>query len=175
ISFTALAMGDVGGLAFSFRGNGKVFGSEQVDSVHAVKEKPFPAKGQEASGEPHEDIYEGEVEGGLFTGKLRFVVSNGVVSGTFKGDYAGPLRKASVEASISGTFDSSTGEIFADWTGTADVVPNDIGKGYGLKEGKQSVSGEFSGALEGPAFSGKWRGKIGEAGGGNWEAGRSGK
>lgn len=175
VSFTALAMGDVEGLVFSFWGNGKTLGSDRVSSVHAVEKKPVTAQKPEALVKSDGNVYEGEVKGGPFKSKLGFVISNGVVSGTFKGDYADPFRKASVEASISGTFDPSTGEIFADWTGTADVVPTAIGKAYDIKEGKQSISGELSGALEGQAFSGKWRGMIGDVSGGTWQAERVGQ
>ena len=158
ISFTALAMGDVTGLAFSFSGNGKVLGSDSVSSVHAVKEK---AENQQETAAPEKGAasiaYEGVIKGNGFEGELRLIVSGRNVTGAFHGEYWNIMREGFIEATLSGTFDPDSGQLTATWSGITDYKEGIVFAPYGsAKEGRKPVSGELTGTKSGTFFSGEW-------------------
>jgi hypothetical protein len=175
-------MGDVKGLAFSFYGNGKVLGSDQVNSVHTVKEKA--EKQQEAVATekgPQPNAYVGVIEGNGFKGELRLTVSGRKVTGAFQGEYWNIMREGFIEATLSGTFDPDSGRLTATWSGTADYKEGiAIAPCGDAKEGSEPVSGQLTGTKSGTILSGEWLVETGaDATGttdaGTWEAGRSGK
>jgi len=182
ISFTALAMGDVKGLVFSFYGNGKVLGSDRRSSVHAAREEAEDqqeAVATETGSQPN--VYVGVINGNGFEGELRLTVSGRKATGTFHGEYWNIMREGFIEATLSGTFDPGSGLLTATWSGTTDYKEGIAYAPYGsAKEGSKPVSGKLTGTKSGTALSGEWFVETGGDGtgtskAGTWQAERGGK
>jgi hypothetical protein len=173
ISFTALAMGDVKGLVFSFYGNGKVLGSDRRSSVHAAREEAEDqqeAVATETGSQPN--VYVGVINGNGFEGELRLAVSGRKVTGTFQGEYWNIMREGFIEATLSGTFDPDSGLLTATWSGTNDSKEGIAYAPYGsAKESSKPVSGKLTGTKSGTALSGEWFVETGGDGTGTSKAG----
>jgi hypothetical protein len=142
ISFTALAMGDVKGLAFSFYGNGKVLGSDRLSSVH---QREIDATGR----------YNGVFSAKGISGKIHLIVEGTSLTGSLSGNYSDPDQKVAVTAQISGSFDPQSGTLSARWSGIAAGTMKYDGENYDVYE---PVIGTLQGSFSKGVLSGTWSG-----------------
>jgi hypothetical protein len=142
ISFTALAMGDVKGLAFSFYGNGKALGSDRVSSVHKRK---IDATGG----------YNGAFSARGISGEIHLTIEGTSLTGWLAGNYTDPDQNVAVTAQISGSFDPQTGTLAARWSGEAAGSMRYEGENYNVHE---PVMGTLQGSFNKGVLSGTWSG-----------------
>jgi len=156
ITFTALAMGDVKGLLFSFSGNGKLLGSDSVSSVHTRK---INADGR----------YSGVISGqGISGGKLNMTISGTKVTGSIAARYSDPNQNVSIGGSLTGSFDPVTGAISASWAGTATGKLIYQGEHYDVDE---PLKGTLQGIFKKGILAGSWTGGSDYVStGGSWQA-----
>jgi hypothetical protein len=156
ITFTALAMGDVKGLAFSFYGNGKLLGSDRVSSVHKRK---IDATGG----------YNGAFSAQGISGEIHLIIEGTSLTGWLAGNYTDPDQNVAVTAQISGSFDPQTGTLSGRWSGEAAGTMKYEGKNHNVLEpvtgnlqgsfNKGSLSGTWSGGSDYVTSSGSWQAK----------------
>ncbi|MDN5336889.1 MAG: hypothetical protein PWR02_1915 [Synergistales bacterium] len=142
ITFTALAMGDVKGLAFSFYGNGKALGSDRLSSVHQRK--------IDASGR-----YNGVFSAKGISGEIHLIVEGTSLSGSLSGNYSDPDQNVAVTAQISGSFDPQSGTLSARWSGIAAGTMKYDGENHDVYE---PVLGTLQGSFSKGVLSGTWSG-----------------
>jgi len=142
ISFTALAMGDVKGLAFSFYGNGKALGSDRVSSVHKRK---IDATGR----------YNGAFSAKGISGEIHLTIEGTSLTGWLAGNYTDPNQNVAVTAQISGSFDPQTGAVAARWSGEAAGSMKYEGENHDVNE---PVMGTLQGSFSKGVLSGTWSG-----------------
>ncbi len=142
ISFTALAMGDVKGLAFSFYGNGKVLGSDRVSSVHKRK---IDATGG----------YNGAFSAEGISGEIHLTIEGSSLTGWLAGNYTDPDQNVAVTAQISGSIDPQSGALSARWSGMATGTIKYEGENHDVQE---PVMGTLQGSFSKGVLSGSWTG-----------------
>jgi hypothetical protein len=142
ITFMALAMGDVKGLAFSFYGNGKLLGADRVSSVHKRK---IDATGG----------YNGVFSAEGVSGEIHLAIKGTSLTGWLVGNYTDPDQNVAVTAQISGSFDPQTGTLSARWSGEAAGNMKYEGETHNVYE---PVMGTLQGSFNKGVLSGTWSG-----------------
>lgn len=143
ISFVVLAMGDVKGIAISFRGNGKVLGGQELVSIH--KKKEIVADGS----------YRGAFSGKGISGKIFISIKGNSVTGNLSGYYKDANQDVSITGGLSGAYDPNTGGISAKLSGMATGSMRYEGE---LHEVCEPLFGKLEGVYQEGALAGSWSG-----------------
>lgn len=146
ISFVALAMGDVEGLAISFSGNGTLLGGQEVKSIHRKdKKKLVMADGK----------YSGTLSGGGIFGRISISIKGEAVSGSISAQYSDAAQNVRISGGFKGSFDPDTGAIYAKWSGIANGTLRYEGETMDVNE---PVYGVLNGVFKKGVLAGSWSG-----------------